>query len=360
MMIDNDKIGNYIKQLRNINKMTQEELANKLYVSRQAVSNWETGKDVPTVDNVKDICIIFNVSIADIYAGEKVNDIKTLNDIIHGLVTIEMKKSKKIMIISSIIIFVLIIMFLVYYFVTYYNNITAYLIKGDTSEYDINGIMNKSVDNLYFNIELDEKVDKMCLVYKEDKLICESSSNYITFTESNGYNEVVPLNNDSFRDYINNMYLTLENNKNVKKIKLDINQVYINSNLLKEHNKEIDNNDKDYKLEAENIPEKIRKEFNYNKDENSFYLNITENDKRIELLYFVDSNILNIIEDNNKSITRAIYNVKSNVINSYSVEDKNSNIIGEEQNNIFSNELKNSRKKIYNYFKENYIDKYIN
>ena len=108
-MIDNDKIGQYIKELRKSKKLTQEELADKLYISRQAVSNWETGKDAPSVDNVKDISKIFDVSIADIYAGEEIKDKQTLNEIIHSLVTMEMKKSRKILLFSSIIMFILIV-----------------------------------------------------------------------------------------------------------------------------------------------------------------------------------------------------------------------------------------------------------
>ena len=46
-MIDNNKIGKYIRELRNKSKLTQEELSEKIFVSRQAVSNWETGKDAP-------------------------------------------------------------------------------------------------------------------------------------------------------------------------------------------------------------------------------------------------------------------------------------------------------------------------
>ena len=357
MMIDNDKIGNYIKQLRKNSKMTQEDLATKLYVSRQAVSNWETGKDVPTVDNVKDICIIFNVSIADIYAGEEVKDIKTLNDIIHSLVTMEMKKSKKIMIISSVIIFLLIIMFLVYYFITYYNNITEYVITTDNNNYKVFGVINKTVDNIYFELSSDQTSNKICLVYKENDLLCNTNSNFIRFSETNGYNEIIPLDKKSFDDYINNLYVTIENDNNIEKIKLDVVNDYQNSNLFKEHNIEITKEDNDYKLEFASVPEKIRKEFNYNKDSESFNLNIDDNGKKIEMNYLVNLNTLFVNISNSKEREYYIYNLNDKNLESYKkiTNNNKSEII----NNIMVDEKDKNKKIIYDNFKENYIDKYI-
>lgn len=43
-------IGKNIRQLRVNNKMTQDELAEKLFVTRQTVSNYETGKSRPDID----------------------------------------------------------------------------------------------------------------------------------------------------------------------------------------------------------------------------------------------------------------------------------------------------------------------
>ena len=52
-----------IKELRKENNMSQEELANKLDVSRQSVSKWESGLSMPDLDNVIKISDMFNVSI---------------------------------------------------------------------------------------------------------------------------------------------------------------------------------------------------------------------------------------------------------------------------------------------------------
>ena len=49
------EFGEKIQKLRNQNKWTQEQLAEKLYVSRTAVSKRESGKGYPNIDSLKDI-----------------------------------------------------------------------------------------------------------------------------------------------------------------------------------------------------------------------------------------------------------------------------------------------------------------
>ena len=52
-----------IVKLRNQSNMTKEELAEKVYVTRQAVSRWETGETTPNIEALKQLSAIFNVSI---------------------------------------------------------------------------------------------------------------------------------------------------------------------------------------------------------------------------------------------------------------------------------------------------------
>jgi len=51
-----------IRELRKANKLSQEELANRLGVSRQAVSKWETGIVMPDINNLLKLSEIFNVT----------------------------------------------------------------------------------------------------------------------------------------------------------------------------------------------------------------------------------------------------------------------------------------------------------
>lgn len=52
-----------ILELRTRHGLTQEALAEKLYVARQAVSRWETGETVPNIETLKALSLLFDVSI---------------------------------------------------------------------------------------------------------------------------------------------------------------------------------------------------------------------------------------------------------------------------------------------------------
>ena len=61
-----------LQELRKNRGLTQEELADALYVSRTAVSKWESGRGYPNIDSLKDISRFFSVSIDDLLSGEKI------------------------------------------------------------------------------------------------------------------------------------------------------------------------------------------------------------------------------------------------------------------------------------------------
>ena len=69
-------LSDNIRNLRKENRLSQDELAEKLGVSRQSISLWETGQTQPTVDNIIALAKIFNVS-TDAILGNNVEDKKT-------------------------------------------------------------------------------------------------------------------------------------------------------------------------------------------------------------------------------------------------------------------------------------------
>ncbi len=60
-----------LQELRKCKGLTQEELAQALYVSRTAVSKWESGRGMPNIESLKDISMFFSVSIDDLLSAEK-------------------------------------------------------------------------------------------------------------------------------------------------------------------------------------------------------------------------------------------------------------------------------------------------
>lgn len=66
-------IGRQIQSLRNKYRMTQEDLASKLGVSKQTVSNWETGLKTPRMGAIQKLSNLFNVSKSFIIEGKQDN-----------------------------------------------------------------------------------------------------------------------------------------------------------------------------------------------------------------------------------------------------------------------------------------------
>lgn len=60
-----------LQKLRKDQGLTQEELADALYVSRTAISKWESGRGYPSIDSLKEISRYFGVSIDDLLSGEQ-------------------------------------------------------------------------------------------------------------------------------------------------------------------------------------------------------------------------------------------------------------------------------------------------
>lgn len=60
-----------LQELRKSRGLTQEELAEELYVSRTAISKWESGRGYPSIDSLKEISNYFSVTIDELLSGDK-------------------------------------------------------------------------------------------------------------------------------------------------------------------------------------------------------------------------------------------------------------------------------------------------
>ena len=59
-------IGNQIKKYREQLKISQEELADKIFVTRQTISNWENNKNYPDIKSLSLLSYNLNVSLDDL------------------------------------------------------------------------------------------------------------------------------------------------------------------------------------------------------------------------------------------------------------------------------------------------------
>jgi len=67
--MDQAKIGQYLKELRKSKNLTQEELSEKLGVSRRSVSRWETGSNLPDLDLLIELADFYDVDLRDMLTG---------------------------------------------------------------------------------------------------------------------------------------------------------------------------------------------------------------------------------------------------------------------------------------------------
>lgn len=59
-----------LQELRKSRGLTQEQLAQKIYVSRTAISKWESGRGTPSIDSLKALSAFFAVSVDELLSGD--------------------------------------------------------------------------------------------------------------------------------------------------------------------------------------------------------------------------------------------------------------------------------------------------
>ena len=86
--------GEKLKKLRTEAHLTQEELAEKLFVSRTAISKWESDRGYPNIESLKELAKFFSVTVDDLLSTDEVLTIaeedskqkeKHFRDLIYGL-----------------------------------------------------------------------------------------------------------------------------------------------------------------------------------------------------------------------------------------------------------------------------------
>ena len=84
-----------LQELRKNKGLTQEELAESIFVSRAAVSKWESGRGYPSIDSLKELSKFFSVSVDDLLSGENLifiaekenkSNIKNIFNAIFGII----------------------------------------------------------------------------------------------------------------------------------------------------------------------------------------------------------------------------------------------------------------------------------
>lgn len=71
MVMDQARIGRFLQELRKEKGLTQEQLAENLYVARRTVSRWETGSNMPDLDVLVQLADLYDVDLRELLDGER-------------------------------------------------------------------------------------------------------------------------------------------------------------------------------------------------------------------------------------------------------------------------------------------------
>ncbi len=88
------KIGYFIRECRKNKNLTQKQLADKLYVEPKTISKWETGKGLPDVSIMKNLCNELGISLSELFIGDYIKE--ESNDLLIEKLIIDELKNEKI------------------------------------------------------------------------------------------------------------------------------------------------------------------------------------------------------------------------------------------------------------------------
>lgn len=244
-MLDQNKIGKFIYELRTKKGISQNDLASMIPISRQAVSNWEQGKAIPDSSTLLILSKIFNVSINELLLGERsTKETKEKKDELQKVMlhmlddnNIKRRKLRIITIISVAIITLLLLIFLLYYFFTSYNTIKVYKVSAESKDFAVsNGILVTTKDKTYFRLgellyDSNINIEKVRIYYLKNndnkKIIYDGIKTNILVSDVPGYNEYFNTKK------VNHLYMKIiYNGTKTIDIKLNFSKDFSNSNLI--------------------------------------------------------------------------------------------------------------------------------
>lgn len=192
--MNQEKIGNLIKEIRKKNNLTQAEFAERYGVTYQAVSKWENGKNIPDIMLLKQISEDFDTPLSDLLDGK----------------TTSKKKNYKSMFIILLIIFIFLIVFLIIHF-NHDDDFEFKTISANCNNFNISGSIayNNNKSSIYIsNINYCGGEDNT--LYKKIKCaLYESSGNIETRIDEYDYND----NGIKLEDFFKNVNFHIDNYK---------------------------------------------------------------------------------------------------------------------------------------------------
>lgn len=367
--MDKEKIGAFLCNLRKDNNLTQEDIAKKLFTSRENVSKWERGINMPTPDTLLELSKIYNVSVNEILLGEKKSkeNLDKIDNISLEVMRESHIKIKKITKYFITIIIILVVSILSYYFINTYNSIHVFFIGGSNDSFDMfNGIAFFSKEKSYIrlgkiNCKSQCNIDRITFIYMDNNKVEHQvySSDEIDYilTSTNGFNQYFSYSDMKY--IIENSYLIIKQGEREITLKLNYYKDMSN-NILFETNssKNLSEDDNTYNVREDILvlDNYFKLNYKYDDEGKNYYKNIKNGDKKISIYYSaITFNIL-VLEELNNKIDQYSYNLYNKILDYSNDSTFDSNFLYDAYNKQCING--NCNDVIINHFFKDYYDEF--
>lgn len=217
------EFGKFLATLRNEKELTQEELAEKLFIDKRKVSRWECGMSIPDFETIVKLCEILDVTPYEFSICQKLEKEKLSKKIINKFKSLKSfkryKLKKKILIILAIIIGIFFV-FTAIYTILYYGKVEIYEFKSFDKKYFLHGTYTQTnnytsyiINNIGFehNIKSTNSFTKCTgeIYYNDMRLLAFKPNNFITNDENMSNLNLFYYGNLSITKYVDNV-LTLQ------------------------------------------------------------------------------------------------------------------------------------------------------
>ena len=323
-IINPDRTGKFIKDIRLYHNMTQDDLADLLYITRKAVSKWETGAGYPSIDVAKRLCDTFGISFEELIAGKYI------------------EKNKRLVFNSAIYSTIMILLVL---FLTLYKD---YLNKFDIYKYSFQSKSINIVNNKIM-ISKKHKIYSFGSLNVNDNSVSTKTKFKLNLFLKENHNRLlytcIYYNNKCHKRYVNTKLTKKELSNNLKNIFLTVTYKDKNGNVvsLAEQNLKINTNGNGTKRVLPNntfvepylkLNDSNEKQINPILYDINNRINLQEKNKEIDLSFLYDMTNKELYKKYNRKIIH-LHNRKYKVF----VHDK-SIYISINKNSYFNIKLK--------------------
>lgn len=330
-MIDQEKFGKFIAQLRKEANLTQEELAARIIVGREAVSKWERGVGLPGHELLLALSKEFNVTVNELLYGERLT--KTNEEEIEvvpykwiDVISAKLYNWKKKFIVTIIIAAII---YLISCILFNYNSFKIYSTYTNDGDFTIKpGLIVRYHNRMYFKFgnivnHIDEDIKNTNLYYGNDDKRVKIISGSILEDVVLDIKEIEKVTNKDIKEVLDNLYVEIitvskteeykietdinfKTNKFSKTSKIDSEEYSENIETQLNDSSELDKIKSKFKLkDGEYVYEFKYKDKKYRCMfvDNSVQMEI----KNAFFVFRIDSNKINITSDDK----RIVYNVNN-------------------------------------------------